>query len=301
MWITVAVFALDGALLAGGMRFLAVKTAVLPVMLGYGLLVRHRAAFVRDWLPFLSAVVLFDALRGAIYGAVLEGFLSFHAGYVVVLERAIVGLPSASLLLQAFRAPAVDLAAILLHASHFGLFLLFGLALWHLRRDHFGLFRRAFVLAMAVGLIGYAAIPTAPPWLAAQFDAVPPVPHVVERIYTSYVPELYGMFATNPVAAMPSLHAAFPAMCAAIGWRAFGKGMGIVLGLYAVLVMLALVYLGEHYAVDVVAGVAVAALALGIGRRTASVGLSPRGTLMASVGAVALTYTILALSRAVRP
>jgi membrane-associated phospholipid phosphatase len=58
---------------------------------------------------------------------------------------------------------------------------------------------------------------------------------------------------SNPVAAMPSLHAAFPFLGflfaqRLLGWRAWP------LFVYTVIVWLAVVYLGEHYVVDVVGG-----------------------------------------------
>ena len=58
----------------------------------------------------------------------------------------------------------------------------------------------------------------------------------------------------NLIAAMPSLHAAFPTVCAAVachlfGWRAWPYVV------YTVFTYISPVYLGEHYAVDVLVGV----------------------------------------------
>jgi membrane-associated phospholipid phosphatase len=80
---------------------------------------------------------------------------------------------------------------------------------------------------------------------------------------------LYDVLGGNPLAAMPSLHFATSLMGAhllaeldpvagAVGWT------------YAVTLGLALVYLGEHYAVDLIAG---AALAEGV--RSAAPRLAP--------------------------
>jgi membrane-associated phospholipid phosphatase len=63
--------------------------------------------------------------------------------------------------------------------------------------------------------------------------------------------------AVNPVAAMPSLHMALTAVVALAAWRVH-RVAGIVASAYAVSMGFALVYLGEHYAVDVLAGTVVA-------------------------------------------
>ncbi len=285
-------------LFATGTRFLIVKTAVMPIFVAYGLLLTDRIGFLADWLPLLGATVLFDAGRGAIFVAVQRRYLPVFASYVITLERAVLGTPAVSVVLQRWRTPAFDTAAVLVHASHFLFFLLFGLVVWHFRREHFGRYRRAMLLVMALGLLGYVILPTVPPWLAyEQFHLLPPITHIVEQVYTRHVAELYGSFDTNPVAAMPSLHAAFPVACAWVGWKAFGRGVGLGLALYAVAVMLAVMYLGEHYAIDVIAGIAV-----GIGAGYASWrpwtdALSFRKSLALSAGALAATFVLLLASR----
>jgi len=302
IWISIAVVAaIYVALFVGGIRFFVLKTAVVPVILGYGVLVRNRAAFVMDWLPLLSATVLFDAARGAIYLVIQRGYQHIYVNYVIRLEEAMFGVPAMSIPFQTLRTPALDAIAVLLHSTHFGYFLFFGLILWHARPEHFRVFRRALIFVMLFGLVGYAVIPTAPPWIAAlpEYGQLPPVPHVAEELYTHYASELYGAFATNPMAAMPSLHVAFPTMCALVGWQAYRRRTAIALSVYAVVIMLGVIYLGEHYAVDVVAGVLVAVAAMMAATKMAPVGLSFRATVIVSAIAIAATALLVQLARAV--
>ena len=297
IWISIVVLAaIYVVLFISGIRFFVFKTAILPVILAYGLLVRQRAAFVMDWLPILSATVLFDAIRGAIWIAIQRGYQSYYHEYVVTLEHAIFGVPAMPVPFQLLRTPALDDAAVMIHASHFAFFLLFGLILWHARREHFQLFRRALVFVMMFGLLGYAVIPTVPPWMAAEpaIAFIPPVAHVVQGIYTRYAHELYGSLDTNPVAAMPSLHVAIPVLCALVGWRAYGRRIGIALSVYALIVMFVVIYLGEHYAVDVIAGVIVAVVAVALARRMVSLSLSFRSAVLASAACLGLTVAIAA-------
>lgn len=281
-------------LFVSGDRFFITKTAVMPAFVLYGLLQRRRIAFLTDWLPLLAGTVLFDAVRGAIYLA--EQLVAFprFATYVIALERLVVRTPAAPVVLQQWRTHTLDLIAVVIHGSHFAFFLLFGLVLWHSRRAYFGQFRYSLLLVMGLGLIGYAVVPTVPPWMAfEQLHLVPPITHVVKYVYTSYSQELYGTFDSNPVAAMPSLHAAFPVTCALIGWQAYGRRVGIGLVLYAFVVMLAVVYLGEHYVVDVIAGAGLAVAAVHISRRRVIESWSFRQSLAISGSALALTYVLL--------
>jgi membrane-associated phospholipid phosphatase len=135
-------------------------------------------------------------------------------------------------------------------------------------------FSRAAVLTYAVFDIGasvYWVLPTAPPWYATDVAAELEEHAVaVRRLMVEYGEffwkdgwgSLYSVFGGNPLAAMPSLHFATSVMAALLlaetGPVAGALGFG-----YTATLGFALVYLGEHYAVDLLAGVA---LTLGVRR-----------------------------------
>jgi hypothetical protein len=73
---------------------------------------------------------------------------------------------------------------------------------------------------------------------------------------------LYSVFGGNPLAAMPSLHFATSLM-AALLLAEVEPIAGALGALYTLTLGFALVYLGEHYVVDLLAG---AALTLGVRR-----------------------------------
>src|SRR5688572_9806190 len=104
---------------------------------------------------------------------------------------------------------------------------------------------------MAAGLAGYALVPTVPPWMASAppYRLIPPIDRVAARVYGAATPTLMRVFDTNPVAAMPSLHAAFPLACVLTGWQVFGARGRVGAALYAGSTVISAVYLGEHYAV----------------------------------------------------
>jgi len=113
-----------------------------------------------------------------------------------------------------------------------------------------------------LGAIFYWAIPTAPPWWAAAHGHLESrEPAEIRRMMIEYGPEfwgdlwepLYDVLGGNPLAAMPSLHFATSLMGAHL-LSEVGPVAGAVGWAYAGTLGLALVYLGEHYLVDLIGG-----------------------------------------------
>jgi membrane-associated phospholipid phosphatase len=133
-------------------------------------------------------------------------------------------------------------------------FTVVGLALlWVYLRRHeaFSRFRNAIIGANLVGLIGYIVLPTAPP---RMFPSIGFINH-----HTSGVVELAG----NPYAAMPSLHAAdaliVGIVLASLVRRRVWKVMWLVWPLW---VWFAVMATGNHFWLDVLAGIALGSAAM---------------------------------------
>jgi membrane-associated phospholipid phosphatase len=117
-----------------------------------------------------------------------------------------------------------------------------------------------------IGATFYWTIPTAPPWYAARYGRLvdagsPRVRRMMieygEEFWGDNWPGLYDVLGGNPLAAMPSLHFATSLMGAHL-LSEVGPVAGAVGWTYAGLLGLALVYLGEHYAIDLVGGAVLA-------------------------------------------
>jgi PAP2 superfamily len=131
-------------------------------------------------------------------------------------------------------------------------------------------FPRAAALMYSVfdlGVMVYWVIPTAPPWYAAgaaerASGPVAPVRRMMveygESFWGDRWSHLYSVFGGNPLAAMPSLHFATSVM-AALLLGEIGPLAGALGFAYTATLGFALVYLGEHYVVDLLAGVALTA------------------------------------------
>jgi membrane-associated phospholipid phosphatase len=112
-----------------------------------------------------------------------------------------------------------------------------------------------------VGLVGYWTLPTAPPWWAGRNGNMPPVRRIMveagEYFWGRAWGPLYDFLGGNPFAAMPSLHFATSVMAAHV-LTEVGHVQGALGWAYALSLGFALVYLGEHYVVDLLAGLALA-------------------------------------------
>jgi membrane-associated phospholipid phosphatase len=124
-------------------------------------------------------------------------------------------------------------------------------------REHF---ERSTVLMSAcfdLGCVVYWSVPTAPPWWAAETGALPPVRRIMaeagERFWGRLWNPLYHSLQGNPFAAMPSLHFGTSAMAARL-LSQIGPGHATLGWTYALTLGFGLVYLGEHYVVDLLAG-----------------------------------------------
>jgi membrane-associated phospholipid phosphatase len=123
---------------------------------------------------------------------------------------------------------------------------------------------RAAVLTAAcfdLGCVVYWAVPTAPPWWAACNGNMPPVRRIMaeagERFWGRLWRPLYHSLEGNPFAAMPSLHFGTSVMAARV-LSTVGRGPASIGWAYALTLGFGLVYLGEHYVVDLAAGFALA-------------------------------------------
>jgi membrane-associated phospholipid phosphatase len=115
-----------------------------------------------------------------------------------------------------------------------------------------------------LGCAVYWAVPTAPPWWASEEGHTD---EKVRRIMVEVGEEqwgrswqpLYNFLGGNPWAAMPSLHFAASLMAAILLTEA-GPLEGAAGWAYAGALGFGLVYLGEHYVVDLIAGAALVAV-----------------------------------------
>jgi hypothetical protein len=129
--------------------------------------------------------------------------------------------------------------------------------LWFKRADIYRPLRNSLVVVNVLGFIVFSRFPVAPPRMLPGFTDVVADTHAFGSWHT-------GSLAShaNEFAAMPSLHMAWAGWCTLAVWRASKRRWVRALALaYPCLTALAVLSTGNHFLLDIVAGLAVLALA----------------------------------------
>ena len=234
-------------------------------------------AFLRDWVPLLALLLGWEAMRGVADRTGLSAYSNTWR-----IEEALFGghLPTV-VLQQLARAHAwagwLDPAATVVYFLHFPAALGFGLILWLSDR---GVFFQYMVTLLAMSFAAFVVFllwPTAPPWWSAYHGQFTGMDRIFQHTLVSHLDGVYAALSPNPVAAIPSLHAAMPFLGFLALRRVWPRAAWLAFPWSAV-VWFAIVYLGEHYVVDAVVGVAWAAVFWALVRRL----LVPRLNLLTS-------------------
>ncbi len=189
--------------------------------------------------------------------------------YPITIDRIVGGgrLPNARLQRALARLPQVRVVNQVLTWAHWLWFIEPYLSLVVILVGHNERFPRSARQMAAVFDLGcalYFAVPTAPPWWAAEKgltgeDKVRRIMvEVGEPTWGRAWQRMYDALGGNPWAAMPSLHFA-TSLQAALSLAEAGKVEGALGWTYAGTLGFALVYLGEHYVTDLLAGAALVA------------------------------------------
>jgi hypothetical protein len=146
-------------------------------------------------------------------------------------------------------------------------FTVIGLALlWVYLRRHeaFARFRNTILLTNAIGLVGYVLMPTAPPRMFPNFGFADTLGSIGALNHGSGLVQL----ASNPYAAMPSLHAADALIVGiTLAYVCRNNFAKIAWALWPAWVWFSVMATANHFWLDVAAGVGVSLLALAIVHR----------------------------------
>jgi membrane-associated phospholipid phosphatase len=264
--VSAAVIAVNGLFLSRDVVFLWLMAGLLAVSLAdvSGWL----RGVVTDWLPFFGALFVYDVLRGVAGDPIFEP----HVYPQIDADRVLfLGEVPTVWLQEALFDPALpqwyDFAAWAVYLTHFFAVFVIAAWLWRRSRARFRRFRNMLLALTAGAFLTYVLFPAVPPWLASDGGHLGETTRVVGAVWdhlgvtpAAAIWEKGSTFA-NEVAAIPSLHTAYPVLIMLFFWRG---GSARVRGLclaYAVAMSLTLVYTGEHYVADVLLGWLYAGLA----------------------------------------
>lgn len=226
---------------------------------------REHLAFVRDWAPVLVLLVIYLYSRG-LSDELVSAPVHFTAP--IHVDRWLAGgeLPTVRLQHAWCGNPCTtsvpphwyDAVLTTVYYSHFVTGLTVAVVLWLRDRTTWLPWMRRYVAINFGALVVYVLYPMAPPWLASKHGLTSE--HVARLTGRGWDDLGLGGFHTamarvgNPVAAMPSLHAGLAFLVAVYGVTRLRSRWRWLLLAYPLLMALALVYDGEHYVVDIVAG-----------------------------------------------
>jgi membrane-associated phospholipid phosphatase len=223
---------------------------------------RRWARFLLEWAPFMGVLFVYDRLRGIADGLLFPA----HTLPQVHVDAWIFGTPVPTVWLQhhlwhgAAHIEPWDYAVWFVYVTHFFATLFVAGALWLWWHDRFARFAAMVCTLALAGFATYVLYPAAPPWMAAREGHIGEAnriigvvwPHVPLAHYGSLFEK--GQSYANNVAAMPSLHAAYALLICLYLWRYVSPRWRVLLALYPVAMAFSLIYTGEHYLIDCLAG-----------------------------------------------
>ena len=214
--------------------------------------------FFIDWLPLVVVLFLYDSIHNRL-GRYLP---PAHTLPQIRVDEMLFGGSVPAVFLQRIAYSAShpgwwDCAALAVYTSHFFFPILVGLWLWVRSRPRYLLYVKSVVGLTTLGYLTYIVFPAVPPWLASQRGALAPTHRLVRELWEHL--GFHGIAAqfsgsslyANDVAAIPSLHAAYPLLIAMFFWPDSSPIRRVALALYAAAMALVLVYAAEHYVLDI--------------------------------------------------
>lgn len=240
LWIVLALLVLSTANLAGWMR-----------------------GVVFEWLPLALVLAVYDLLRGSADG------LLFSPWYRPQLEADAFlfggNVPTVWLQDRLWHGSAdlrwYDYASWTVYVSYFVATYLIAGVLWFFARARFRRYVGCVALLAGMGFATFALFPAAPPWLASRGGELDATSRLIGPI-TGHIPFVHVSFEgfyergseyANPVAAVPSLHAAYTLLITVFLWNT-RRWARPLLAAYPAAMAFALVYTAEHYVVDILLG-----------------------------------------------
>jgi membrane-associated phospholipid phosphatase len=146
------------------------------------------------------------------------------------------------------------------YMTHFFASFIIAGVLWKTNYPKFRRFVPLFVGLTFIGYITYVLYPAMPPWMASQFGHIPPTTRIIDQVWKHlHIGLGQALFAggnkfDNNVAAMPSLHGAYPMLICLFFWKGSSRRKRVLLAAYPICMAFSLVYTGEHFVTDIFVG-----------------------------------------------
>lgn len=231
----------------------------LVVFLTFVFMSFHQAKeMLKRLLPFVAAILVYESFRGIAHS------LNSHVNYnlAVNADRLLFGTLPTTTLQNWLWHGKVQWYDFLFYVPYVLFFALtFGLAIlvWKTHEQYYWRVVDTYIVLFFAAFLTFFLFPTAPPWLAAQNHYIEPITRVSSNVWYALGLKdfslVYSKISPNPVAAIPSLHAACSTLFALFVYKIYGKRWAALAAIYPVLIYIGVVYEGEHYVFDILVGI----------------------------------------------
>jgi membrane-associated phospholipid phosphatase len=215
--------------------------------------------FFSDWLPFIVLFISYEMLRGFVPYIIHN----VHIFPMIKIDLRLFGFIPTIYLQNLLYTPHFlhwyDYLSVLLYIMQDITPLIIGYIFWKSDRYYFKQFSRALLLLSYLAFFTYITFPAMPPWMASNYGYLPSVKDIMNYVMAQFqltqisFPSAYSIFGSDPVAAIPSLHVAFPSLMLLFIVKKFGT-LGFTFLPYLLGVIFSVLYLGQHYFIDIVLG-----------------------------------------------
>ena len=228
------------------------------IMLAVAVVFGQARQFIYRFLPFVGLLLVYDSFRG------IADDLNSTVHYVEMIhaDQLLFGGSLPTVVLQQWwwhgGVQWFDFYFYLLYTMHFAVPIILAVLIWKLRDSLYWPFVCALLLLSFSGFVTYVLFPAAPPWLASDQGLIPQIHRISSDIWYAMgitnFSEVYNSLSPNKVAAVPSLHAAYPLLFLLFATKLWGWRKVWWLAIYPVSIWIGIVYLGEHYVIDAILG-----------------------------------------------
>jgi hypothetical protein len=222
--------------------------------------------YARRFAPFVVLLVAYESLRG--FAPMINRHI--HYTFMPNFDRWLFGGHLPTVVLQQWWHPTAalhwyDFYFYFVYMVHFLAPFFLALLIWWRRPKGYWQYVLTLVGMSFAAFITYILYPAAPPWMASQLHIIPAITKLSTAIWWGWglhnIPTVYDHLNPNAVAAVPSLHAAYPTLDFLFVNKLFGWKFALPFLIYPVSVWVGVVYMGEHYVVDVLLGILYAGVA----------------------------------------
>jgi membrane-associated phospholipid phosphatase len=257
-WSRIAVVVAAVGLFVGERSFWTPDTLFMVLLLMAVVFGKARAFLIR-FVPFIGLLLVYDSFR-----SIADDLnKSVHFMEMINFDHIVFGgiLPTEWLQGMWWHGHVnwYDFYFYFFYTVHFLAPVLVALLIWWKRDKLYWPYMWGFILLSFAGFVTYVIFPAAPPWMASDLGYINPIHRISGDIWSAMgvtnFSEVYSKLSPNEVAAVPSLHAAYPTLLVLLVARAFTWRRTWWLWFYPISMWIGIVYLGEHYVFDALLGI----------------------------------------------